>query len=254
MNETLGVIESLRTVHGNFTDELISESDIDTIIDATLHTANASARQSYSIIVIDKKDEMDAICSYKGSHVFVFCIDYTRLKETAHVLDCEFDNDNIVGFITGAVDTILAAQTAVIAAKSLGIDSLITNGLHRKNLNDVYEILKLPQTSCFPLIAVVFGYNAKEETPKKGRLGRDYLIHRNEYRHLSNQQLLNSISEYDDKIKHIGLIDNWEEMGYKHYLDWFYNKWTGKPNKEKVIEGKIKEFQERLITSGFWYS
>ncbi len=39
-----------------------------------------------------------------------------------------------------------------------------------------------------------------------------------------------------------------KQKGFKHYLDWFYTKWTGKPDTEKVLE-----FQERLMKSGFWW-
>jgi hypothetical protein len=34
----------------------------------------------------------------------------------------------VVDSVTGAVNTALAAQTAVVAARALGIDSLVTNG------------------------------------------------------------------------------------------------------------------------------
>lgn len=253
-NETLGLIDSLRTVHGNFSCEIIPEDKIEAIIDAALRAANASARQSYSIVVIDDKERMNSLFSYSGSHALVFCVDYTRLNETARHMGYEFDNDNVTGFVTGSVDTILAAQTAVIAAKSLGIDSLITNGLHRKSLDAAYELLKLPQTSCFPLIAVVFGYASGSGEPIKGRLDKKFLVFRNEYRNLTDAEIAQSIAEYDDRDKRIGLTQEWEKMGYAHYLEWFFEKWTGSPDPEKKLTGKIKEMQERLVKSGFWYN
>jgi nitroreductase len=254
MNDVLKTIGELRTIHGDFEGSKIPEGDIDAILDATLRTANASARQGYSIIVIDEEERMDSLFSYRGSHAFIFCVDYTRLKETAACLDCEFDGDNVNGFLAGATDAILAAQTSVIAAKSMGIDSLITNGMHRKNIDEAYEILKLPQQSCFPLISVVFGYPKEKSERKKGRLDKEYLVHRNEYRPLGRERLIRSIAEYDDKGKNIGLIDNWEELGFRHYLEWFFKRWSGKPGGEKKIGGKIKEMQERLVKSGFWFA
>ena len=73
-------------------------------------------------------------------------------------------------FVTGSTNTILAAQTAVIAAKSLGIDSLLTNGVHRGDMERLWEMLGLPRQYCFPLIALVLGYAAKEPAYQKGRL------------------------------------------------------------------------------------
>ena len=119
--------------------------------------------------------------SYQGSRALIFCLDFNRIAATARYLNHAFDNDNIIGFITRSIDTMLAVQTAVIAAKSLGIDSLITNGLHRKELDVVYRKLKLPEASCFPLIAVVLGYPLQEPEYQKGRLSKEYLVHYNEY-------------------------------------------------------------------------
>jgi hypothetical protein len=59
--------------------------------------------------------------------------------------------------------------------------------------------------------------------------------------------------ECDDLSMHISMIGNWEEQGFRHYLDWFYTKWTGKPAPRGVATGKVLEFQERLAKSGFWW-
>jgi hypothetical protein len=165
----------------------------------------------------------------------------------------EFNSDHIIGFITGTMDTMLAAQTAVIAAKSLGIDSMITNGLHRNSFDNVYEALKLPATSCFPLVTVVLGYPRQEPPYQKGRLDLDAVVHFGEYRPMTETQLDRIVAQYDDLSKHVGLIGNWQEQGFRHYLDWFYTKWTGKPAAERVATGKVLEFQERLAKSGFWW-
>jgi nitroreductase len=253
MNETLLTISSLRTVHGQFSERKITEDDLNTIIDASLKAANASARQSYAIIVSDDRKKMRDLFAYEGSHALVYCVDFTRLDQLAAHTGHKFNSTDIIGFTTGTMDAMLAAQTAVIAAKSLGIDSLITNALHRKNLDAVYELLGLPKTSCFPLIAIIFGYSAKEKDQKKGRLSRQYLVHRERYQPLTNTQLDQIVKEYDDSRLNIGLMANWEKLGFQHYLDWFFTKWCEKPPKRDVAEGRVLEFQKRLRDSGFWF-
>ncbi len=253
MNETLKTIYQLRTIHGDFSEKEIADSDLQQILEATLRTSNASARQSYSIIVLDDRTEMKRLFSYQGSRALIFCIDFNRIMATARHLGQHFDNDDIIGFLTGTMDTLLAAQTAVIAAKSLGIDSMITNGLHRNTLDKVYEALELPQNSCFPLITVVLGYPRQEPAYQKGRLSTEHIVHYGKYHIPSEAQLEKIVAEYDDHTRHIGMIDNWEELGFEHYLDWFYTKWTGKPATEKIATGKVLEFQERLMKSGFWW-
>jgi nitroreductase len=253
MNETLQTIHSLRTIHGNFSEQEISEADLDQILKACINAANASARQSYSIIVLNDQTRMRELFSYQGSRALIFCVDFTRIMAAARHLGHVFDNDDIIGFITGTIDTMLAVQTAVIAAKSLGIDSLVTNGLHRNNLDTVYKVLQLPETSCFPLITVVLGYPSQEPSFQKGRLGSEFVVHFGQYHLPTEEQLEQIVDEYDDHSKHIGLIDNWEQQGFQHYLDWFYTKWSGKPITEKIASGKVLEFQERLVKSGFWW-
>jgi nitroreductase len=253
MNETLRTINALRTVHGNFSDKEVRREDLDLILGASIRTANASARQSYSIIVLDDRENMRELFGYRGSRALVYCVDFNRITRTAGHMGHRFDNDNIIGFLTGTVDTILAAQTAVIAARSLGIDSLITNGLHRSELDKVYTMLNLPETSCFPLITVVLGYPNKEPAYQKGRLSPRFVVHYGKYEAPSDEALDAIIAEYDDPQKRIGLNDSWAKHGYKHYLDWYYTKWEGLPSGEKNVDGKIKEFQERLVKSGFWW-
>lgn len=253
MNETLQTIHSLRSIHGDFSDREVNEADLNTILEAAVRTSNASARQSYSIIILDNRAKMKDLFGYQGSRALIFCVDFTRIMAAARYLNQEFDNDDIIGFITGSTDTILAAQTAVIAARSLGIDSLITNGLHRNQLDRVYRELNLPETSCFPLITIVRGFPRKEPEYQKGRLSLRHVVHHGQYRVPDNDQLCEIVAEYDDKSRHMGFIDDWERLGFEHYLDWFYIKWTGKPAKEKIASGKVLEFQERLQKSGFWW-
>jgi len=253
MNETLRTIHSLRTIHGDFSEREVGEADLAQILEASVRAANASGRQSYAIIVLDDRARMKDLFSYQGSRALIFCVDYTRIMALAKHLGHEFDNDHILGFIIGTMDTMLAVQTAVIAAKSLGIDSMVTNGLHRNSLDKVYETLKLPATSCFPLATVVLGYPREEPPYQKGRLDLGAVVHRGEYRPLTEAKLDEIVAQYDDPARHIGMIGNWQEQGFRHYLDWFYTKWTGKPATERVATGKILEFQERLAKSGFWW-
>ncbi len=246
MNETLKTIHSLRTVHGNFSDRNVSEEDLQIILEAALKAANASARQSYSIVVVENRETMRKL-GYVGSKALVFCVDYTRIADTAEYLHRTFDSDEIVSFVTGFVDTVLAVQTAAIAAKSLQIDSLFTNCIHRVKLEDVYSILQLPKEHCFPVIELILGYPDKEPQAQKGRLSGKGIIHRETYSRLTPDELKETVAEYDDKEKHIGMIQNWEELGFAHYLDWFYEKWSG-----KIPEEKQREFYQALTTAGFF--
>ena len=227
-NDTLDTIRGLRTIHGNFTEQEIPDDLIETIIQSSIRAANASALQSYSIIVTRDRSKMTDICGYQGSCLLLYCVDYNRLKATAESLGHPYDPADMDSFITGSTNTILAAQTAVIAAKSLGIDSLLTNGVHRGDMNRFRSLVNLPDRLCYPLIALVLGYPTEEPEYLKGRLDGAGIIHQEKYHHIDRAETAEIVRKYDDKTLHIALRDDWGEMGYDHYLDLLHTEWMGR--------------------------
>jgi len=259
MNETMKIIENIKTVR-KFSDKNISEDHLSLILKSCVNAATASARQTYSIIVIDDKQVMKEI-GYVGNKMLLFCVDFNRVIDAAEYLGFQYKYGiPIVDFITGSTDTILAAQTAAIAAKSLGIDSFFSNCIHRGNINRIYDLLNLPEKYCFPMIALMLGYSddKKVKLTKKGRLSGPGIIHFNKYQRLDNEGLNNIILEYDSQDKHfLSLIDGWGKKGYKHYLEYFYEKWCGCLRIDEENDCKIEsknqysEVEKILMKTGF---
>lgn len=242
MNEAMETIGKLRTVRrGNFSDKPIPPRELETILGACIRAANASARQSYSIIVVDEAVKREL--KWPGSCALLFCVDFSRLKRAADFLNQSFDSSHIQPFITGTIDTALAAQTAVIAAKSLGIDSRITNEVYTDEPAEIYRLLGLPEKYCFPLLLVSLGYPKNEPGPLKGRLTKG-VIHYGRYESLNPEELERMVLSYDDRQAHPGLIDNWERMGFSHYLEWFFGKWLP-PLETREKSRQIVELLER---------
>jgi len=223
-NETIKTIHSLRTIHGSFKDQPIPQEQIDMLLQASIQAPNGSALQTYSIIIIKDKERMKKICGYQGALLFLYCVDYNRLTASASELGHGFYPDGMQNFITGSTNTILATQTAVIAAKALGIDSLTTNGIHRGNMQRVWEELNLPEKHCFPLIALVMGYAAEEPEFHKGRLDGPGVFHYEKYHKPTKKELSEITAKYDDEDRHLALNNAWKKE-HKHYLDWLYTKW-----------------------------
>jgi nitroreductase len=247
MNNTLKTIHSLRSVHGNFSSQEIKDEDLKLILDACVRAANASARQSYSIIVVTDRNLMKKLSGFTGSKALVFCVDYNRIIDAAEHLGQQFSEDGVIPFVTGSTDTILAAQTAAIAAKSLGIDSLFTNGIHRGNITRVYELLDLPEKYCFPLIMLVLGYPQEEPSYLKGRLSGPGVIHHGKYHRATTNELELLVQQYDDPEKHLGLdstYNTWNQNNYEHYLDWFYSLWS--PRLRTRTRGGKKEGKSQM--------
>lgn len=198
---------------------------------------------------------------YVGNKMLVFCVDFNRTIDMAEYLGFRYRKETpAADFITGNTDTILAAQTAAIAAKSLGIDSFFSNCVHRGNIDRIYDLLNLPEKYCFPLIALLLGYSEETKTNLsiKGRLSGPGVIHYNKYKKLNNEELENIVLEYDSEEKHfLTLIKDWRAKGYNHYLDYFYEKWCGflrvhNKNDYQLNNNKPnKEMEKILIKRGF---
>lgn len=251
MNETLTTIHNLRSIHGNFSGREISDQDLQTILQAAVHAATASAQQSYAIIVVDEKATMKEYLDYVGSKALIFCVDYNRLHETAAYIGCDYNSGDIESLVTGSTDTILAAQTAAIAAKSLGIDSLFTNSVHRHDLAKFYERFNLPEKHCFPLITLVLGYPDAEPEHQKGRLRGPGVIHYGAYQKLAGCDIEEIIKNYADPEQHLSWSP--ENMGKAH-LEWFFNVWCKgfEPVEPvKTEEKKVHHFYPVLARAGF---
>lgn len=235
-NETLKTIGNLRTIHGNFQDKEVPEATIQQILQASIRAANASNMQSYSIIVVKDRALMKQVCTYQGGCMLLYCVDFNRLKASAESLGYAYCPDNMTSFVTASVNAAIAAQTAVIAARSLGVDSLMTNGIQRGDMERVWKLLDLPQTYCFPLIAVVLGYPTQEPDHQMGRLDGAGVIHDGKYHALTKEQAEEITRKCDDSQQHLALNDTWKNEGYKHYLDWFFKAWTGdsKPTEKET--------------------
>jgi nitroreductase len=225
VNATLKTIRSLRTIHGNFLDKPLPESDLQTILQATIRAANASNMQSYSIVVVKDRAKMKAVCTYQGSCMLLYCVDFNRLRASAESLGYSYFPDNIEEFVIASINASLAAQTAVITAKSMGIDSLVTNGIHRGDMERVWKLLDLPQTYCFPLIALVLGYPTEEPPYQMGRLDGPGVIHYESYHRPTKDEVRDITSQYDETERHLALNENWKARGYKHYMDWWFKDW-----------------------------
>ena len=251
INETLKTIYNLRSIR-NYSEKEISTENLNLIIEASVRAANASSRQSYSIVVIDDEDLLKKYF-YNANKGLLYCVDFNRIIDAAKYLDHTFASNNLRFFITGTTDTILAAQTAAIAAKSLSIDSLFTNSIHREEIDIVFEDFNLPETFCFPLIALCLGYPSKEPECLKGRLTGLGVVHHNKYHRLTPEELEILVQKYDDEESHIALSwENWKDKGFSHYLDWFYSRWS-----RELPSEKLKEFHLMLEKTGFidpeWY-
>ena len=76
MNETLKTIHSRAHDPRRLSSKPVSDADLATIVEASVRAANASARQSYSIVTVDGAETISALCSDRASRALIYCLDY----------------------------------------------------------------------------------------------------------------------------------------------------------------------------------
>jgi nitroreductase len=214
------------------------------ILHASVRAPGASNLQCYSIVVVRDRAKMKQLCGYAGSRTLVYCIDYNRLTATAAHLGHTYQPGGVDSLVIGCVNTTLAIQNATIAARSLGVDYLVTNGVHRGDMERVWKLLDLPQSLCFPLMAVVLGYPTAEPAHQRGRLTGAGVVHEERYHRLTKDELETLVREHDDPARHLALSDEWQKGGYKHYLDWLFTAWLGR-NRPAGDESQMTQLLKR---------
>lgn len=200
MNETLKVIENRRSIRKYASTPLTAEEK-QAILHAALRAPTAGNMMLYSIIEVEDqatKDRLAVTCDDQpfiatAPLVLLFVADYQRFFDFYSFCDVESacaekgitprlpgDGD----LLLASCDALIAAQTAVIAAESLGIGSCYIGDI-LENAEIHREMFELPQYT-LPITLLVFGrpYALKEENRLTPRYDQEYVVFKNKYRRL----------------------------------------------------------------------
>ena len=118
--------------------------------------------------------------------VLTFCADFFRMREWIRVNGSKQSFDDFLGFMVGAVDAVIAAQTICLAAESVGL-GICYMGTTLMSADKIIEILDLPK-NVFPVTSIVIGYPA-EDPAIRDRLTLDMMVHKEKYRPMSDAEI-----------------------------------------------------------------
>lgn len=204
MNPTLELIHARRSVRV-YDPTPLTQDEKDAIIQATLRAPTAGAMMLYTIIEIEDqalKDHLAVSCDNqpfiaKAPYLLMFLADYQRWMDLYQAAGCETraqelsvdlrkpaEGDLLLAFM----DALIAAQTAVLAAESLGIGSCYIGDI-LENWEANQDLFKWPQY-VFPAALVCFGRSAEKPGRKlSNRFEPEFIVHKNAYQRFSPQQL-----------------------------------------------------------------
>ena len=205
MNETIEVIQNRRSVRA-YQDKPIDRDTVDLIVHSAMRAPTAGNWMLYSIIEITDqsiKDKLVKSCDNqpfiaKAPLVLLFLADYQRWIDIFVASDvesyCQAEGKEIrypgeSDLFLACCDALIAAQTAVIAAESLGVGSCYIGDI-MENYEYHRELFDLPRYA-FPITLVCFGYpkttlSAKELTP---RFPQEYIHFENTYKRFDKAAL-----------------------------------------------------------------
>ncbi|MET3292852.1 UNVERIFIED_CONTAM: nitroreductase [Brevibacillus sp. OAP136] len=196
-NETVQLLQSHRSIR-RYTDEVLPPQMLEQILQSAQWAPSSHHVQAYSIIVVkdeEKRKRLAELCgqSFIGTSpaFLVFCADFHRLKLVSDMHGTEFTLGEPEDLLVGAVDTALAAQNVMIAARSFGLGGVMIGGI-RNHPEEVCEILDLPQYT-MPIMGMSLGFPA-EEPWQKPRLPQEVVIQEDSYR---TEHLYAGLEEYE---------------------------------------------------------
>jgi nitroreductase len=185
-----------------YKDEPINEVLLDSILLAASRASTTGNMQVYSIIVTTDKNIKKQLweAHFKQNMVLqaplilTFCADFNRFNKWCHLRDAEPGYDNFISFFTAAIDALLAAQNAALAAEASGL-GICYLGTTTYNADQIIKILNLPK-GVVPVTTLVAGY-PDEDPGLTDRLPLEGIIHRDTYKDYSPADIDKIYSEKD---------------------------------------------------------
>ncbi len=186
--------------------------------------------QSYSVIIIENEDVKSKLAELTDDQLFVkapllmlICIDFRR---TALMFD-QLTDKHVLRSDRHPVETIeaifeagLFAENIVIAAEALGYGSVMLDWALWMN-KEVSSLLRLPK-GVTPLIFLCIGLSA-EKPPLRPRLPLEMILHHEEYREPSAEELRKYIEEASMKLAKENYLKKYANSN-KTYLEYLSEK------------------------------
>jgi nitroreductase len=169
--DVIDLLNAHRSIR-KFTEAPIEDTMVESIIGAGLSAATSSNLQGTTVIRVRNPETRTAISTLAGgqAHVetaaafFVWCADLHRSALACEMAGGEMSPGMTEHFMIATIDCALAAQTAVVAAESLGL-GICYIGSIRNDPQPVADLLELPD-QVYPVFGLCLGWPAQDPQTK----------------------------------------------------------------------------------------
>ena len=189
------------------------------LLHATLRAPTAGNLMLYSIVEVTDpriKDTLVETCDdqpiiARAPLVWLFLADYQRwfdyfivsgVEDLCQLQKIRMRKPEEGDLFLACCDALIAAQTAVIAADSLGLGSCYIGDI-MENFETHRELFNLPKY-VFPICLVCFGYPTRQQMEREQttRFQEKFILFENQYRRLSGKEFDEMFHETYDKVFH----------------------------------------------------
>lgn len=183
--ETLHTILEHRTIR-KYKSTPVEKEKMDNIYNAAFRASTTGGMQVYSILKTEDPEMKKALHEIhfkqpmlmEAPVTLTFLADFNRFNKWCEQRQATPCYDNFMSFMTAAIDALIAAQNACIAAEDqgLGICYIGTVTYQAKKLIELFELPK----GVVPVACITIGY--PDESPKQAdRLPMDAMVHNEKY-------------------------------------------------------------------------
>ena len=187
-NDTIATILNHRSVRG-FLPETLPAGTLELLVASAQSASTSSNLQVWSVVAVQEPERKARIATLAGNQQFirdaplmlVWLADLNRINRIAADRQTQVEATHYTeAFILGVVDAALAAQTAFIAAESIGLGAVYV-GAVRNHPEQIAAELNLPP-HVFAVFGMAVGYpDPAKETGIKPRLPKDIVLHHEQY-------------------------------------------------------------------------
>ena len=226
----------------DFLDTPVEPEKRQKIYDAILAAPTTENMMMYTVISVDDPETRAKLSRQpamkKAPMVLVFCADYRRW---AHLFDGETESNRRPGvgeYQLALVDTVIAAENAVLAAEALGLNSVYLGDI-MEHYEDRAAALGLP-AGVAPVVSLCIGYGAPaqlERAPVR-RYPQNMVIHSESYHDFSREELLTMVQE------RAGLADAEAALAWVQKFARRAVEGKGAAERARSIDSVLKSWQE----------
>lgn len=189
----LELLRSHRSIR-RYRPDPIPDADLDAILEAATRASSSGNMQTYSMIVTRDTERKARLYQLhfeqemilQAPLLLTFVVDWHRMNRWCRLSGAEPGFDNLLSFLVGFADALIAAQNAALAAEAMGY-GICYMGTTLSASTEIAAFLELPE-SVYPATTLVIGKPDEAPAPR-ARLPLTGILHEERYHRPSDDEV-----------------------------------------------------------------